>query len=60
MATPSTRTPAPEVMKLRIIVDPSLVIIATLHIFSLSDFQRNNAFSLNDLYGHALAKQPLP
>ena len=60
MATPSTKIPTPEVMKIRIIVDPSLVIIATLHIFSLSDFQRNNAFSLFDLYGKNMEKQPLP
>ena len=24
------------------------------------DFKRNNAFSLYDLYGHALAQEPLP
>ena len=24
------------------------------------DFQRNNAFSLYDLYGHALAQEPCP
>ena len=24
------------------------------------DFKKNNAFSLYDLYGHALAQEPLP
>ena len=24
------------------------------------DFKRNNAFTLYDLYGHALAQEPLP
>ena len=27
---------------------------------SREDFKRNNAFSLYDLYGHALAQEPLP
>ena len=27
---------------------------------SKEDFYRNNAFSLYDLYGHALAQEPLP
>ena len=46
-------------------------VILTIHyILSLSDrsmlrsreedFERNNAFSLYDLYGHALAQEPLP
>ena len=60
MAKPSTKTPAPEVRKFTIVVDHSLVIITTLHIFSLSDFQRKNAFSIYDLYVHDVAKQPLP
>ena len=60
MARPSTKTPVPEVMKFTIVVDPSLVIITTLHIFSLSDFQRNNAFSLFDLYGKIWKNNPCP
>ena len=53
-----TRIPVPDVMKFTIPADPSLVIIN--HTLSLSDlclgvkkkiFKRNNAFSLNDLYG---------
>ena len=55
-------------MKFTILVDPSSVII-TIYLVCLiygmpgsraEDFKRNNAFSLNDLYGHAPAQEPLP
>ena len=36
MATPSTKTPAPEIMKFTILVDPSLLIIITTHLVYLN------------------------
>ena len=65
MASPSTRTSGTGVKKLTIFEDPSSVIIPMfLHVVCLprsreEDFERNNAFSLYDLYSHAPAKEPL-
>ena len=53
-------------MKVTILVDPSLVISTINSLFDLclgverKIFERNNVFSQNDFYGHALAKEPLP
>ena len=52
-------------MKFIIWVDPSLVIITIylvclIHAWEYRRFLRNNAFSLYDLYGHTIAKNPCP
>ena len=54
-------------MKFTILVHPSLVIDYTLSLFDIympgsreEDCLRNNEVSLYDLYGHALAQEPLP
>ena len=60
MATPSTKTRAPEVMKFTIVVDPSLVIITTLHIFIFSDFQRKLHFQYMTYMATPQHKDPCP
>ena len=67
---PSTTTLSQGVMNFTVLVNPSLFIIITVYILSLSDLcsavekkiniLRNNAFLLYDLYGHSLAQEPLP
>ena len=57
-------TSVPGVMKVTILVDPSLVIIIKYLVCLIyaweyrRRFLRNNAFSLYDLYGHALYQNP--
>ena len=64
---PSTRTPAPWVMKCTILLDLSLFIVYLLYtqfVLSMPGYTeenslKNNAFSLHDLiYGHAFAQEP--
>ena len=54
------------VMKNKILVDPSLVIITIYYMYVCSmpgskeeDFKRNYAISLYDLYGHTRPLEPL-
>ena len=55
------------VLKFAILVDPSLVItiiylVCLIYSVGVEKkiLKKNNAFSLYDLYGHALAQEPLP
>ena len=66
MAMPQHKNSCPGVMKFTILVDPSLIIIN--YNLSSSDLylgveqkvlKRNNAISLYDLFGHALAQNTL-
>ena len=63
MATPQHKIPSLGVMKFTILVDHYLVIMTIYYvclIFAWGDGRRflNNAFLLNDLYGHAPAQEP--
>ena len=63
---PSTRTPAPWVIQFTIYENSSLVIITILSICLIyvwvkrRRFLKKNAFLLYDLFGHAIAQEPLP
>ena len=59
-----TTTPAPGVIQFKIFVNPFLVIITILSICLIYAYVKkeegNNAFSLDELFGYALAQDPCP